>query len=204
MALFSDRLRSLRQAAGLSQLALAEALGVSNSSINMYERGQREPSFALCDRIAQFFDTELDYLMGRSPYKNKEEWLAAQRGGALPLLGEIACGQPIFTNEEQGCFTDGVSGADFCLRARGDSMVGARIWDGDLVFIRRQEMVENGEIAAVVIEDSATLKRVYYYPEDQTLILQAENPRYPPLIYRGAELEQVRILGRAIAFRSEI
>jgi repressor LexA len=83
-------------------------------------------------------------------------------------------------------------------------MTGARIYDGDVVFIRMQSSVDNGEIAAVIIGDEATLKRVYYYPEEEKLVLSPENPRYAPLVYVGDELASVRILGKAVAFQSRI
>jgi repressor LexA len=122
----------------------------------------------------------------------------------IPLIGEIACGQPIFANEELESYIalDNGIKADYALRCKGDSMIGARIMDGDLVFIRKQPMVENGEIAAVIIDDSATLKRVYVYPNK--LILNAENPKFEPLIYMNDELENIHILGKAIAFQSRI
>ena len=83
-------------------------------------------------------------------------------------------------------------------------MSGARILDGDIVFIKEADVVNNGEIAAVIIDNEATLKRVYYYPEQGKLVLQAENPKYPPLVYVGEELNEIRILGRAVAFQSDI
>ena len=83
-------------------------------------------------------------------------------------------------------------------------MIGARIFDGDEVFIQQTDVVENGEIAAVVVEGEATLKRVYYYPEEQTLELRADNPAYEPLIFKGPELETIHILGRAVAFQSKL
>ena len=83
-------------------------------------------------------------------------------------------------------------------------MVGARIYDGDIVFIRAQDSVDNGEIAAVIINDEATLKRVYYYPNDSKLILSAENPRYAPFVYVGDELNGIKIIGKAVAFQSNI
>ena len=83
-------------------------------------------------------------------------------------------------------------------------MINARILDGDLVFIRQQPIVDNGEIAAVIIEDEATLKRVYYYPEQGKLILNPENPKYEPLVYVKEELDQIRILGKAVAFQSVV
>lgn len=124
----------------------------------------------------------------------------------IPLLGSVACGEPIYAEEDKESYI--VLGtnikADFCLKAKGDSMIGARIHDGDLVFVRKQEMVDNGEIAVVLIGDEATLKRVYYYPESQKLMLQAENPSYAPFMYVGEELDQIRILGKAVAFQSDV
>ena len=122
----------------------------------------------------------------------------------FPLLGEIACGEPIFAQEDRETFliADAEIAADFCLLARGDSMIGARIYDGDAVFIRSQPMVENGEIAAVIIDDEATLKRVYYDRAHARLQLVPENPAYSPLVYVGEELDNIRILGKAVGFMS--
>lgn len=96
--------------------------------------------------------------------------------------------------------------ADFCLKAKGDSMINARIHDGDIVFIRSQDIVENGEIAAVVVnnDSEATLKRFYYYRERSTLILKPENPAYEDLIFQNEELNEVHVLGKAIAFQSDV
>ena len=83
-------------------------------------------------------------------------------------------------------------------------MTGARIYDGDIVFIRSQSSVDNGEIAAVIINDEATLKRVYFYPEEGKLVLSPENPRFAPLVYVKDELNSIKIIGKAIAFQSTI
>lgn len=126
----------------------------------------------------------------------------------FPLLGEIACGKPKFANEDRESYV--LSGtdinADFCLRAKGDSMINARICDGDIIFIQKQEIVENGDIAAVVVNgnNEATLKRFYYYQEKSMLILKPENPAYEDQIYIGEELNQVHVLGKAIAFQSDV
>lgn len=124
----------------------------------------------------------------------------------FPLLGEIACGKPIFADEdkESTVMADMDIHADFCLRAKGDSMTGARIFDGDIVFIREMPIVDNGEIAAVIIDDEATLKRVYYYPEKGKLVLNPENPDFEPLVYVGEELNEIRILGKAVYFMSAL
>lgn len=124
----------------------------------------------------------------------------------FPLLGEIACGEPIYASEDRESYI--MAGADiqadFCLIAKGDSMTGARILDGDIVFIRKQEMVEEGEIAAIVIDDEATLKRVYYDSKNNIIQLVADNPAYKPLVYQGDELNMIHILGKAVAFQSDV
>ena len=134
---------------------------------------------------------------------SKKNWLILILFG---IIGQIACGAPIFAQESIEGYASTCYGieADFCLFAKGDSMINARIYDGDLVFIKKQSMVENGEIAVVLIDDSATLKRVYYYPDQNKLILNPENPKYEPLVYVGNELEQVQILGKAVSFSSRL
>lgn len=124
----------------------------------------------------------------------------------FPLLGEIACGEPIFADEDrESCvMADMDINADFCLTAKGDSMINARINDGDIVFIKEMPMVDNGDIAAVIIDDEATLKKVYYYPDKGKLVLYPENPNYEPFIYVGEELNSIRILGKAVYFMSAL
>lgn len=215
-ATFGARLRTLRLEHGLSMDALGRALGISKSSINMYEHNGREPSFETLETIADYFNVDMDYLLGKSEHRNKTAWLQQMNhmGANLypvevrqyPVLGEIACGEPRFADEQAAMYTVAGSGvqADFCLIARGDSMTGARIYDGDIVFVRQQEMVDDGEIAAVLIGDEATLKRVYYDREHNEIMLYAENPNYRVLRYAGPELEQIRILGKAVAFQSTV
>ena len=113
---------------------------------------------------------------------------------------------PIYAEEEYESFAavNSELDADFCLRASGDSMIGARIYDGDIVFIRSQDSVDNGEIAVVIIGEEATLKRVYYYPEKQKLVLSPENPKYEPLVFINEELDSIKIIGKAIAFQSAV
>ena len=122
----------------------------------------------------------------------------------VPLVGTIACGTPITAVENIEDYIDMSEDvrADFALRCKGDSMINARIFDGDIVYIRQQPDVENGEIAAVLIDDEATLKRVFKHKD--SLELRAENPTFPPLYYEGSELETIRILGKAVAFLSEV
>lgn len=126
---------------------------------------------------------------------------------SVPLLGTIACGDPILAEQniiDKVSVPDTVRGADFALLCKGDSMVNARIYDGDIVYIHMQDTVENGEIAAVLIGDEATLKRVYYTPGGSRITLRPCNPLYPDYEYAGEELNKIRILGKAIAFTSAV
>lgn len=124
----------------------------------------------------------------------------------LPMLGKVACGEPIFADENRESYimigTD--IGADFCLQCQGDSMINARIHDGDIVFVKKTDIVENGEIAVVIIDDEATLKRFFYYREQNLVILKPENPKYQDIILTGERLNQVRVIGRAVAFQSDV
>ena len=200
-----NRVKELRKKSGYSQQKLAKILNVHQTAISQWETERTSPDIDIASKMAAVFGVSLDYLLGREeqdfmtvdnifPMKTKK----------VPLLGDIACGEPIWAEEQRGEFvsvSDDID-ADFCLRAKGDSMTGARIYDGDIVFIRRQPTVENGEIAAVIIDNEATLKRVYFYRDKNKLVLNPENPAYEPLVYIGSELEEIRILGKAVAFQS--
>lgn len=202
-----EQIKHYRKRSGYSMEELGARLGVSRQTVFRYEIGAIEnvPREKL-KKMAQIFGITEAKLLGFENVHYRGEDIMAIEGAMVPMLGDIACGAPIYADEEAGRFVmaDARIGADFCLRAKGDSMTGARIHDGDIVFVHAQESVDNGEIGVVVISDEATLKRVYFYPEEQKLILVAENPAYAPLVYLGSELEEIRILGKAIAFQSAI
>lgn len=214
MSTIGSRIRYRREELGLSQEELGKKLGYkSRSSINKIELDQRNLTQSKIKAIADALETTPAYIMGwdeQTPettnslgdYPNIFP-ITTKR---VPLLGSIACGEPVFANEEHELYVEVGANvhADFCLQAAGDSMIGARIHDGDIVFIRKQDTVDNGEIAAVVIGDEATLKRVYYYSDKDLIILRAENPSYKDLIYTDADLEQIVILGKAVAFQSDV
>lgn len=229
-----ERLKQLMRERGLRQVdilrltrPICEECGVrlEKSDLSQYVSGKVQPSREKLQVLSRALGVSEAWLIGydypqtaeASPTVPQAEPETKTRGIAIPgvmpvgvkrvpMLGDIACGEPLFASEERDDWrTVGADlDADFCLTARGDSMVGARILDGDLVFIKAMDMVENGEIAAVLIGEEATLKRVYYYPDQNKLILTPENPRYERLIYLNEELDSIRILGRAVAFRSEI
>ena len=211
MATFSERLKSLRAEKGWSQQRLADELNLSKSSVNMYERGEREPGFETMEAIADTFNVDMDYLYGRTDVKIAEPiqfntgtvppgFEPLPRMVKRPLIGDIACGQPITAEQNVADYVDvpETVHCDFCLRCHGDSMVDAGIQDNDVVYIRIQPEVEDGEIAAVRIGGEATLKRVYY--DGQSLTLMPANSSYRPKTYSGPELENIRIEGKAVGF----
>ena len=209
-AKFPERLKLALEDKQLRQADLAKRTGIDRSMISSYLSGRYKPSSDNIHKIAVALDISEGWLLGYDvPWE--AQWIPAWNkdmlkigSQTLPMLGKVSCGMPIYCDEE--FTTVSVMGddikADCCLRAVGDSMINARIHDGDIVFIRYQPIVEMGEIAAVVVDDEITLKRCYYYPESNKLILQAENPAYAPLVYVGSELDTIHILGKAVAFQS--
>lgn len=211
MAKFGDRLRQLRTARDLSQMEFSKQIGISKSSVNMYERGEREPGLETLEQIADYFNVDMDYLLGKTDIVNKGNWAFVPSNiipmpimEKIPLLGSIACGAPILAQDHIEDYVDKPKHikSDFALTCKGDSMINARIFDGDVVYIRQQDTVENGEIAAVLIDGEATLKRVRLF--DDHISLEPENPQYRPIVLWGDEMNIVRILGKAVAFTSII
>ena len=202
---FKSRLATAMTERNIKAAELSRRTGISKPRLSQYTNGVYVPKADAICAIAKALGVSDAYLLGNS---DDMRILATgnKRFKALPLLGEIACGVPIFANEEDGgsIITDLDTDADFCLIAKGDSMKDARICNGDTVFIKKTDVVNNGEIAAVIINDEATLKRVYYYPEKEKLVLIPENASFEPLVYEGAELEKIRVIGRAVAFKSAI
>ena len=206
-----ERIKTRRKAYGYTLDELAERVGTSKQTVFRYEIGQitNIPAERI-EAIARALGTTPAYLMGWESEESAElsrySGISPVRKKKIPMLGEIACGTPIYAEERHDAYVsaDGDVDADFCLRAHGDSMTGARIYDGDVVFVKSQNTVDNGDIAVVVIGDEATLKRVYYYPNDAKLILCPENAKYAPMSFSGTELDTITILGKAVAFQSVI
>ena len=207
--MLANNLKKLRKEKRLTLEELATALGTSRQTIYKYENGiiTNIPTEKI-ELLADLLGVTPAVLMGwGTDIKSYAEiGVMPISTKKLPILGSIACGEPIYASEEHESYAaaDEKIDADFCLRASGDSMIGARIFDGDVVFIRAQDAVDNGEIAAVIINDEATLKRVYYYPNEEKLVLSPENPRYAPLVYVKDELDRIKIIGKAVAFQSSV
>lgn len=200
-------IRRLRESLGLSQDELAKRLGYrSRSTIAKIESGSNDIPQSKIAAFAAALETTPAHLLGLDTPapKTAPHTEALDTARRVPLLGTIAAGSPLFADEhiEEYIEVSGNIKADFCLRVQGDSMIGARIYDGDIVFIRKQPDVEDGEIAAVLVDDSATLKRVY--KDHGAIRLHSENPKYRPMVFTEDNCDSVRILGKAVAFQATI
>lgn len=205
--MFITRLKELIKERKINQKTLLEQLGINKNAIRIWEQKESLPNKSTLIAIADYFNVTVDYLLGKSEKRGaRYDNIYPIVKKRIPVLGEIACGKPMYAIEDRESYMCAGTDiqADFCLKCKGDSMIGARINDGDYVFIKEQPMVNNGEIAAVIVNDEATLKRVMYYPEKNMIILKAENPRYADIVLIGAELDNVHILGKAIAFQSDV
>lgn len=201
-------IKKLRLQMQWSQDELAKRAGYTDrSSIAKIEKGQVDLPQSKILLFADIFRVTPGELMGNdgiddilSSIPNIHP-VTTRR---LPVLGSVSCGEPKFMDEEIDVYVDASEDikADFVLRAKGDSMIGARIYDGDLVFVRKQDIVENGEIAVVAIDDEATLKRFYKYGE--LIVLRAENPAYRDQEYTADQAREIRVLGKAVRFQSVI
>ena len=198
-----ERLKRRRKELGMSAEAVAEKLGCSPSTVYRYENGEiNKMGIDKLKPIAEAINTSPAYLMGWED----EETLPANVSRIepmqkIPLVGQIACGTPILAEQNIEDYVDlpGHIRADFALTCKGESMIGAGIRTGDIVYIRKQEEVENGQIAAVMVGgDEATLKRVYTKPGVVQLV--AENPNIAPAVFIGKEAEQIHIIGLAVAY----
>lgn len=202
-----SRIKEMRKSRKMTLKELGEHIGLSESNTKRYEDGQiKTVGIDIIKKIALALDVPASYLTGweEIPQYQKLSNYVPIAKKKIPLLGEIAAGQPIYADEhiEEFLPVDDEVKADFALKIKGDSMINAQINDGDIVFIRQQSDVDNGQIAAVLIDDSATLKRVYHV--NGGLQLQAENPKYFPMIYGKNNCDECRILGLAVAVLGKI
>ncbi|HPD89009.1 MAG TPA: XRE family transcriptional regulator [Oscillospiraceae bacterium] len=200
-----NRIKELRKEKMLSMREVARQLNIPYTTYVNYEKGYREPNSETLIAIADFYHTSLDYLLGKDPSPQiARNIIPVPDMVLIPLLGTIACGEPILAEENIDGYvkSPAYAEASFALTCKGDSMIDARILDGDIVLIRQQSDVDNGDIAAVLIENEATLKRVYKDKDGITLV--AANQKYAPWRITGPELEEVRILGKAVYFISSV
>lgn len=224
-----DFIRQYRTEHGISQRSFAKMSGLSNAYISMLENGINPStgrpvsiSISLLQKLAVAMNTTIDYIVDNiddtpvellekieilsnlknekiSPFIPSPNLMPIEPMDRIPLLGAIACGDPILAQENIEDYIDlpRTIKADFALTCEGDSMIDAGIKDGDVVYIRSQPEVQNGQIAAVLVDgESATLKRFFF--NDGVVTLMAANQSYPPIVKAGSDVEQVRVLGLAV------
>ena len=191
----AKNLKYLRLKNGFSQDYLADKLGYkSYTTIQKWEMGTSEPSLGILNKLSELYNVDMHtlYSIDLEGSNNSDN----ENTNRIPLLGTIAAGLPILAEEniEDYFYIDKSIKADFALRIKGDSMLGAGIFPNDIVFIKKQEMLENGEIGAILIENEATLKK--FYRNNGTVVLQPENDKYQPIILTNGN---VKILGKLVA-----
>lgn len=200
--IFAQRLQESMEEFGDTIYTLGEYLHLSPSAISKYRNAEMVPKHIAIDKMAERFNINPVWLMGANVDKYPEINMIQKK---IPVVGTIAAGQPLYAEENivgYECVQKDQD-IDFCLIVKGDSMINAGIHDGDIVFIRKQSDVENGEIAAVIIDgQEATLKRVY--KTGDAVILRSENPKYEDFVFSKREMRDVRILGRAIFCKTEV
>lgn len=207
---FGKRLKKARTDKGMTQQELAEAINTSKSMISGYENGKNDPARSVLINLSKQLGVSINYLMGWN--EEDEDIDISKIPGVImpiklkkiPILGTIACGEPLFAEQNyEGYFIldKNLPGADFCLKAKGDSMIEANIFEKDLVFFKRTNDVDNGTIAAVLIDDEATLKRIN--KSEDMLVLQPCNRSYSPIIIKPEDDKRVLILGEMVGVYSE-
>ena len=194
----AKNLKYLRLRSGFSQEYIADKFGYkSYTTIQKWEMGTSEPSVSVLNRLSEMYNTDMDsmYLQDLS----LDQVSTTDKSKPIPLLGTIAAGIPVLAQEniEDYFNIDSKLKADFALRIKGDSMINAGIQEQDIVFIRKQDYLENGEIGAILIDGEATLKK--FHNDNGTIVLQAENKAYAPMVYTNGDL---KILGKLVAVLS--
>ncbi|MBP1083475.1 helix-turn-helix domain-containing protein [Bacillus capparidis] len=196
---FTDKLDALMEEKNISKMGLSKKSGIPYTTIvNFYKKGSENIKLSTLKKLADFFEVSLDYLVDD---EEEDRQVSSIELINLPLVGKVSCGNGTVVMEEiekyEATPKEWLNGGEyFYLRAKGDSMSGARISDGDLLLIRKQADVEDGEIAAVVINEEAVLKRVY--KQEGTLVLQSENPKYPPIVLTDGRVQIVGKLKKVV------
>lgn len=212
MAEFKDRLEEALSLRDMKPSELAKQTGIGEGAISQYRKGAYKATQRNLEKIAEALRVPIPWLMGivDTMASGTEKQLPPNilpfpSTSKRPRVGRIACGTPILAEENIEIYDEvpDYIKCDFTLMCKGDSMIGARIFDGDIVCIRAQETIESGEIAAVMVgEDEATLKRVELF--DDHIVLQAENPMYKPMVFWEEDMNKVSIIGKATHFISVI
>ena len=205
-AIFSRNLKMYMEVHGLNNVELSRIVGVSESTVGKWLLQKSLPRMGVVEQLANYFKINKSDLLedkGKTVSIPDDPNVFAPKLKKVPLLGTTAAGEPILSDEHFEGYVGTTANADFCLRVHGDSMTGIGIYDGDTVFVKAQNDAESGQVVVVRINgDAVTLKRFYHNGE--SVILQSENPAYPPMVFNANNCDDFRILGRAIIKQSII
>lgn len=201
--MISKRIKELRIENDITQKELAEYLNLTPKMISFYELGQRVPPSDIIIKLSKKFNVTTDYLLGSSDLRYPNEVHLPRENKKIPIIGTVRCGPNglAFEYIDDYVFVDSSLVGDIrAFHCKGDSMTGIGIFDGDTAIVRIQEAVENGELAVVVINgDEGTLKRVRL--QSGVIVLESGNATYPPRIFAGAEMNNVKVVGKVIEIR---
>lgn len=198
---FGKRLHAVMKENGDTIYSLSAYLGLKPSTVSRYNNGHYVPKAPVLEQICRRYGVSTRWLLGEDVPKTSDANLPVHR---VPILGDVAAGTPIWAEENYAGHVaiDPEEHVDFALRVRGDSMIDARIYNGDLVYVRRQPQVENGEIAVVLVDGEATVKRVFYYPDK--LVLRPENAAFSDMVYKKADDHALAVLGKVIFVKGRV
>lgn len=206
-----DLLKKLRTDKDLSLDNVAKQLGLARQTLYKYETGLiTNIPLTRIEELAKIYNVTPGYIMGwedeneKPILKNIPGIIPIKKLKKIPILGTIACGDPILAVENIDDYfsadADIVTG-DFALKCKGDSMIEANIFEGDIVFFKETPIVENGQIAAVIIDDEATLKK--FFKTESSVILQPCNSNYDPIVVSKDDNKSVRIIGQMVGVYSK-
>ncbi len=210
MSKFSIRFKELRNEAQLTQQALADCIKMSKSSVNMYERGEREPGLETLEIIADYFNVDMDYLLGKTDIRNRSKIKVSEPSNIstvldtdniykIPLYNSVSAGfgtraddyiidyiATIIKNPEEVADT-------IAIKVKGDSMY-PKIEDGDIIVVRKQDSVDNGSIAVMLLDGEDGLVKKVKYDKDSIELISI-NPEYKPRVFEGKEVLRLRVVG---------
>lgn len=199
-----SRLKELRKSRNLTQAELAKILGIAQPTLSGWENDKFQIDDDIKTKIADYFGVTVDYLLGREDITKLSNYLRPViENKKIPIIGTVKCGPNGLAFEDIDGYVyvdDDLTGEILAFRCKGDSMKFEAIDDGDIAIVRRQDDVECGELAVVIVNgDEGTLKRVRKF--DGGIILEAANPDYPPRIFTGEDLNKIKIVGKVLETR---
>ena len=206
-ATIGDAIRKWRLERGLTQSDIAKKLGVTTQNYSQWEVGKRNPKMDTLKKIAEILDVDVWTLIGfnRIDYENPPALpsnirpIDAMHRQKVPLIGKVAAGEPILAEEDYETYVDAPAKCDVALIVEGESML-PTYQPGDILYIRLQPNVEEGHVAVVLLDDSATVKHVYHAPDGRGLTLISDNPAYAPIQVTDDTYSYVRIYGVPVGF----